>query len=568
MTWDLLVRNGTLVDGTGAPARPADVAVRGNRIAEVAPPGQVVGDAHRVIDADGALVTPGFVDLHTHLDAQIAWDPIASSSCWHGVTSLVLGNCGVTFAPVRPADREYLARTMESVEDIPAASILDGVPFAWETYGDYLRWLAGAPKGVNVGGLVGHCALRYYAMGDRSLDPGEDPTDDELDAMVALVDEAMRAGALGLSTSRTGRHVAPDGRHVPGTWATERELVALAEAVGRHGRGMFGGAPRFDGDGPGRDRARSEVALMAAMSRAAGRPFTFNLTNTFADPELWRQTLGFVEEANATGAQLRPQTTSRGIGVIFALGHATPFDGHPAWRALAGRSVAEKLGVMRDPVGRAELVDAGVGGPRAEGFREFYVLTPDRGARYDCDPADSLAAHAARRGVSPAEAYVELCLASDGAVILNWPVLNQDFSVIAEMLTHPLIMMGLADAGAHVGQILDASQPTSFLSYWVRERGLVPLEEGVRRLTSDTAAFAGLPDRGVVRPGACADLNVLDWEHLALPLPTYERDFPAGAGRFVQRAEGYVATVVNGEVFMEAGVHTGALAGALLAPGA
>ena len=562
MAHDLLITNGLIVDGTGARAVPGAVSIDGDTITGVGP--DVGGPAVRTVDAQGSLITPGFVDIHTHLDAQIGWDPLATSSCWHGVTSVVLGNCGVTFAPVRPTDHGYLAAMMESVEDIPASSILDGLSWQWESYGDYLTWLDGVPKGVNVGGMVGHCAVRYHAMGDRSLDEGAQPTDDELAAMVGLVDEAIVAGALGFSTSRTGRHTAPDGRNVPGTWATEPELVALAEVLGRHGRGIFGAAPRFDGDGLGLERARSEVALMAAMSRVSGRPFTFNLTNTFADPELWRQTLAFVDEANASGAQLRPQTTSRGIGVIFSLGHATPFDRHPSWARLAGRSMAEKLTVMRDPAGRDELVADAAEGRSSDGYREFFVLLPERGARYDCDPADSLTAHAERRGLSAVETYIDLCLESDGAVVLNWPVLNQDFGVIAEMLTEPVVMLGLADAGAHVGQILDASQPTFFLSYWVRERGLVPLEEGIRRLTSDTAAFIGLADRGVLRPGARADVNVIDYEHLGLPLPTYEHDFPGGAGRFVQRGEGYVATVVNGQVFMVHGEHTGALAGTLL----
>ena len=562
MAHDLLITNGLIVDGTGAPAEPGSVAVDGDTITGVGP--EVGGLAGRTIDAGGGLITPGFVDLHTHLDAQIGWDPLATSSCWHGVTSLVLGNCGVTFAPVKPTDRQYLAAMMESVEDIPASSILEGLPWEWESYGDYLGWVERLDKGVNVGGMVGHCAVRYHAMGERSMDVDAQPTDRELAAMVGLVDEAMAAGAIGFSTSRTRRHTAPDGRHVPGTWADERELVALAEVLGRHGRGVFGGAPRFDGEGLGEERARSEVGLMAAMSRASGRPFTFNLTNTFADPQLWRQTLGFVDEANASGARLRPQTTSRGIGVIFSLAHVTPFDRQPAWARLAGRPLAEKLAVMRDPAGRAELVADRDGARSSDGYREFFVLLADRGARYDCDPADSLTAHAARRGLSAVETYVELCLESDGAVVLNWPVLNQDFGVIAEMLTEPVVMLGLADAGAHVGQILDASQPTFFLSYWVRERGLVSLEEGVRRLTSDTAAFIGLTDRGVLRPGARADINVIDYEGLRLPLPTYEHDFPGGAGRFVQRGEGYLATVVNGQVFMDHGHHTGSLAGTLL----
>jgi N-acyl-D-aspartate/D-glutamate deacylase len=300
---------------------------------------------------------------------------------------------------------------------------------------------------------------------------------------------------------------------------------------------------------------------MAAMSRASGRPFTFNLTNTFADPELWRQTLAFVEEANAAGARLRPQPTSRGIGVIFSLDHATPFDHRPGWQVLAGSSAAERVRLMADPSVRTALVEGGDGPGGLDGWREFYVLTPDRGARYDCDPGDSLAAHAERAGTSAVEAYVELCMATDGAVILNWPVLNQDFEVIAEMLRRPAVMMGLADAGAHVGQILDASQPTFFLSYWVLERGLVGVGEGIRRLTSEPAGFMGLADRGAVVPGKRADLNVIDPQRLGLPLPTYVRDFPGGAGRFVQRASGYAWTLVNGEVLMESGEHTGALPG-------
>ena len=555
---DLVITGGLVVDGTGADPVPADVAVEGDTIVAVGPD---VGPGRRTLAADGRLVTPGFVDIHTHLDAQLGWDPLGTSSCWHGVTSVVLGNCGMTFAPVRPGQGAFLARVMESVEDIPAASILEGLPWSWETFGDYLRWLGSEPKGLNVGGFVGHGAVRYHAMGDRSLDEGADPTADELVAMVALVDEAMTAGAVGFSTSRTRRHVAPDGRNVPGTWAGERELVALAAVLGRHGRGAFGSAPRFDGEGPGLDRARSEVALMAAMSRASGRPFTFNLTNTFADPDLWRQTLAFVAEANAAGARLRPQTTSRGIGVIFALDHATPFDHRPGWEVLAGRRGPERVALMRDPAVRSVLVEGGDGPGGLAAWREFFVLTPDRGARYDCDPSDSLAAHAERAGTSAVEAYVDLCTATDGSVVLNWPVLNQDFGVIAEMLREPLVMMGLADAGAHVGQILDASQPTFFLSYWVRERGLVPVAEGIRRLTSEPAAFMGIADRGVVAPGMKADLNVLDLDALWLRLPTFARDFPGGAGRFVQRADGYAWTLVNGEVLMEAGEHTGTLPG-------
>lgn len=555
---DLVIRGGVVVDGTGGEPRPADVAIDGDTIVAV---GDDVGAARRTLDADGRLVTPGFIDVHTHLDAQLAWDPIGTSTCWHGVTSIVMGNCGMTFAPVKDGDAEFLARAMEAVEDIPAPSILEGMPWTWTTHGDYLRWLDSSPKGMNYGGFVGHGAVRYWAMGDRSLDAGADPTDDELAVMVDLVDEAMRAGAVGFSTSRTGRHVTRDGRNVPGTWAIERELVALAGVLRTHGRGVLGCAPRFDGEGPGTDRAESEVAVMAAMSRAAGRPFTFNLTNVLSAPNQWREVLDFVSVANADGADLRPQTTSRSIGVIFSLGHHTPFGHLPGWDVLTGLSLAERVATVRDPGVRARLVAGGDGPGGLESCREFYVLLPERGARYDCRPEDSLAAHAERAGTSAVEAYLDLVDATDGAVILNWPILNQDFPAIAEMLTDPRMMLGLADSGAHVGQILDASQPTFFLSYWIRERGLMTLADGVRQLTSRPAELFGFADRGRLVPGARADVNVFDLDGLFLPLPTFVHDFPAGAGRFVQRARGYAWTVVNGEVLMDDGEHTGAMPG-------
>jgi len=562
MAHDLVLRGGTVVDGTGAPARVADVAIDGDRITAV---GADVGAARRTIDASGRLVTPGFVDLHTHLDAQIGWDPLATSSCWHGVTSIVMGNCGVTFAPVRPGDHRWLAELMEAVEDIPADTILSGLPWDWESYGGYLDSLARRPLGVNVGGLVGHCAVRWHAMRDRALDPDATPTPDEIDAMAALVDEAIAAGALGFSTSRTLRHKTSDGRHVPGTFARGPELVAMAEVMGRRGRGVFGVSPRFDGEGPAEPRVESELAWMAEASARSRRPLTFNLTQTTEQGDHWRHAIALAEAANARGARIRPQTTSRGIGVIFSLAHQTPFDRGPAWQRLRGLPLAEKLAALRDPARRAELVAEP--GPSLATLARFFVLRPEDGARYEPDPERSLAAEARRRGVPPAQAYVDLCLETGGRVVLNWPVLNHDFAAISEMLRTPVVMMGLADSGAHVGQILDASQPTFFLSYWVRERGLVPLEEGIRRITSDTARFAGLEGRGVLAPGAFADVNVIDWDALALPVPEYVHDFPGGAGRFVQGARGYDCTLVNGQVFLEHGAHTGALAGTVLRSG-
>jgi N-acyl-D-aspartate/D-glutamate deacylase len=560
MPLDLVVRDGTVIDGTGAPARVADVGIADGRVVAL---GDVDDHGTREIDAEGRLVTPGFVDLHTHLDAQIHWDRLATSSCWHGVTSIVLGNCGVTFAPVRAADRSFLAEMMESVEDIPAGSIREGLPWDWETYGEYLASLASRPLGVNVGGMVGHCPLRWWAMGERSVEPGAHPTDDELAEMCRLVGEAVDAGALGFSTSRTLRHRVPDGRYVPGTWAEPPELVAIAQVLARRGRGIVECAPRFDGEGDPIEKVESELAWMELLSRETGRPVTFNLSQTREQGDHWIRAIELAEAANARGASIRPQSTTRGIGVLLGLWNLTPFDAHPAWRAL-GPTLEERLAALRDPVARARLVEEAERGPDAEACERFFVVTPERGVRYEPDPSWSLTAVARRRGVSCAQAFVDLCLETDGRVILNWPILNHDYEAIARMITSPTVVMGLADSGAHVGQILDASQPTYYLTYWVRERGLVGIEEAIRRITSDTAAFAGLEGRGVLREGAHADLNVIDFEGLTLEMPEYVRDFPGGAGRFVQRASGYEHTIVNGEVFLDDGEPTGALAGTVL----
>jgi len=557
-----VIRGGTLIDGTGAPGVRADVAVDDDRIIAV---GTVDDRGRREIDADGRLVTPGFVDIHTHLDAQLAWDPIGSSSCWHGVTTVAIGNCGVTFAPVRTADHTYLAEMMESVEDIPARSILEGLPWNWETYGEYLHWVDGAPKGVNVGGMVGHCALRYYAMGERSLDDDAKPTDDELARITDLVDEAMTAGALGFSSSRTLRHRVPDGRFVPGTYAGPDELFAVADVLARHRRGVIEVAPRFDGDGPSIPRVESELAWITAASVRSGRPVTFGLSHSWSQGEHYRRAIELARDANAGGAHVRPQTTPRFIGVLTGIAHRTPFDHHAAWLALQPLALTERLALLRDPTRRAELV-AAAKDDRA-GLDVFFVLNGTDGlARYDCVPEAALPAIADARGVSPVEAFIDLALETDGRLLLSWPLLNQGVDAIGEMLAQPEVLMGLADAGAHVGQTMDASAPTYLLTYWARERGALSVEDAIRRLTSDTASTFGISDRGVVRTGAYADLNVIDWDALALPVPEFVHDFPHDAGRFIGRARGYDATIVNGRVFMEHGEHTGELAGQLVRP--
>jgi N-acyl-D-aspartate/D-glutamate deacylase len=560
MTHDLVIRGGTVVDGTGAPPRRADVAIDGDRVVGIGD----VGGGQREIDASGAYVTPGFVDVHTHLDAQLAWDPDASSSCWHGVTSVVLGNCGVAFAPVRPGQEPWLAELMESVEDIPARSILAGLPFSWETYGEYLAAIDRMPKGVNVGGMVGHCALRQYVMGERGLD--EAPADDDdVDAMCALVDEAMGAGALGFSTSRTLLHRVPDGRPVPGTWAREDELLAIADVLAAHGRGVYEIAPRFERPGEHYEGTRAEVRWMAEVNRRTGRPVTFGLAQSDAGPDLYRVILQLVDEEAAAGGELRPQTTARGIGLLFGLHNRTFFDGAPAWHALQSSPLAERLAALDDDARRAELLREAEAHTPPLPWDGVYVLTDDH-VDYSEDRMRSLGAIAERAGETIAAAFVRISRETHGRAVFSFPFLNQRIAAVEEMLGHPRILIGLGDSGAHVGMIMDASLPTWFLLHWVRDRGKFTIEEGVRRLTSDPASLFGIRDRGVLAPGSFADVNVLDLDALALPVPEYTADFPAGAGRYVQRSSGYRCTLVNGQVFVEDGTPTGVHAGMTLRP--
>ena len=561
---DIIIRNGTVHDGTGAEGRRADVAISGDRI--VAIEENLQGTGHREIDAEGKIVTPGFVDVHTHLDAQLAWDPLPTSSCWHGITSVVLGNCGVTFAPVQPGQKEFLAEMMESVEDVPRDAILEGLPWDWNSYGDYLGWLDRTDKGLNVGGLVGHCALRVAAMGERSMIEGSG-TPEDIQRMAELATEAMEAGALGISTSRTLGHRVPDGRPVPGTFAQADELLAFGDVLSKVGYGLFEGAMRLgERDDDQLTKTREELALMGDISRRSGRPLSYGLVQSDRRPELYSKVIEFNREENANGAMLRPQTTARGIGMIYNIFNRTPWDKMESWRALRPLSRVEKLAALRDADRRALLIADADNAERVPNPNSMFVL-PEGDARYDCKVEDSLAAHAQRRGVSPAAAFIDLVLERDGALNLNYPILNHQLSAVEEMLDTELVTLGLADAGAHVGQIMDTSQPTFLLTYWVRERERWSLSQAIRRLTSDTADLFGFKDRGRLAVGAYADVNVIDFDNLRLPQPEYVNDLPNGAGRYIQGASGYDYTLVNGAVFMQGGEHTGALQGSLVRAG-
>lgn len=567
MTYDLVITGGTVVDGTGAPARLADVAIKGDRIAavDVLPTADVMS-AGRVIDATDRIVTPGFVDLHSHLDAQIGWDPTMSSSCWHGVTSVVMGNCGMTFAPVRPGQAELLATAMESVEDIPASCILAGLPWDWESYGEYLDTISTFPLGLNAGGYVGDVAVRLYVAGDAACEPDFQATKQQLQEMAAQVESAMQAGAFGYSISRSLFHRVRDGRNVPGTWSDPSEFFAIAASLKTLGRGVLESAPRYNFENSPGSRVAEELAWMAEISRELGRPFSFNLQQIRSLGDHYREVLELAAEANATGAQLRPQITPRSVGVLFSFAANTLIDDLPSFQQLLGLDLAGRLAGIRDPQLRARLIEEG--STKSQGSFEIMYLMEAVGstgsAQYVYSEKDSIAGIAVRSGVSPVEAYLDEMDRSEGKSIVNWPVMNEREDAIKEMVLSPVSIMGLADAGAHATQIMDASQPTYFLSHWVRDEQVVSLEEGIRRLTSDTASFIGYRDRGVLTEGAFADLNVIDLEALALETPEIVHDFPGGAPRFVQRARGIDYTLVNGQAFMEHGVHTGALAGRVL----
>ncbi|MBT6273406.1 MAG: amidohydrolase family protein [Chromatiales bacterium] len=564
MAYDTIIKNGTIVDGSGAPGYRGDVAIKDNRIAAV---GEVSGNASNVIDADGHLVTPGFVDIHTHLDAQITWDPTASSSCWHGVTSVVMGNCGVTFAPCKPADREYLARIMESVEDIPAKSIMAGMPWSWQHYSEYLTALDGIEKGINVGGLVGHVAVRIFAMGERALD-ATPANPDEIALMKAAVSEAVAGGALGFSTSRTPLHVTPEGEAIPGTYASVEELKGICSALGELGRGVVEAATGINGtdEETVRRKLDLEVPWMRDVSLATGRPVTFGLAQGRETPTAYAKVLERVQEANNQGANLNPQSTTRGIGVLFGFQNRTPFDRANTWRALRGMPMEEKLARLRDPQYRAVMVRESTENPPPLDMSQLFVMPVDT-PRYDQRPQDSLEAHAQRMGTSAPDAFIQLSIDESGLTLFNYPFLNPEPEAVEAMLKDPNVVLGLGDSGAHCGQIMDASLPTYYLSHWVRDRGEFSVEHAIHKLTAEPAALYGMKGRGSLAPGAFADINVINLAGMSLHGPRFVNDFPGGAGRFIQRANGYAYTFVNGQMFMRNGEHTGALTGTVLRSG-
>jgi N-acyl-D-amino-acid deacylase len=567
---DLVVRGGTVVDGTGAPARTADVAVDGGRITEVGKLDDT--SARRTIDADGLLVTPGVVDIHTHYDGQVTWDPLLAPSSWHGVTTVVMGNCGVGFAPVRPGQEGWLIQLMEGVEDIPGAALSEGITWGWETFSDYLDVLERLPRAIDIGTQVPHGAVRAYVMGERGA-KNEPATPEDIEAMARVVRDGITAGALGFSTSRTIMHRAVDGEPVPGTFAAEDELFGIGAVLGELGTGVFELAPAGV-MGEDLSAPEREVAWMRRLSAATGRPVTFALSQHNLAPDQWREVLRLAQEANAEGADLRAQVGGRPLNLLIGFQTFHPFVSHPTYKGLADLPLAERVAKLRDPQVRAAILAEKPA--EDDPIRQFVSASLDRiypmgePPDYEPTPDMSVEAIAAAEGRPANEVLYDLMLRHDGRELLMFALLGYSHGSLddmREMLLHPNAALGLSDGGAHCGVMCDASNPTFMISHWARDRSRgerLPLELAVQKMTRDTARLFGLGDRGVLAPGFKGDLNVVDYDNLQLALPEMVFDLPGGARRLVQRAEGYVATVVSGEVTLDHGEDTGARPGQLL----
>ena len=563
--FDLVVRGGTLVDGTGGEPFDADVSVKDGTIAAI---GKFAGRGEEEIDAKGNLVTPGFVDIHTHYDGQAIWSSILAPSSQHGVTSVVMGNCGVGFAPCRAADRELLVSVMEGVEDIPEVVMTKGLDWEWESFPEYLDALERRPHDIDFATQIPHSALRVYAMGRRGAER-ELATDDDLALMQRLVKEAIDAGALGFATSRIFIHRTRDGAHIPSYDAAEAELTAIAQTLKEMNRGTL----QFVLGAPGRDLP-SEVELVARLARSSGRPASFSLAQDNSNPDSWRRALAVAARANDAGAQVRAQVLPRGVGII--IGHdvsINPFCLCPSYQSLTRLPFEERIAALRDPAVRARLLNerpADPIAPLAVMGRHFERMFPFRDPPdYEPPLSQSIAVRARAEGRPALELAYELLLEQEGraklyVILTNYAAGNLD--CVLDMMRSNETVLGLGDGGAHYGMICDSGYPTFLLTHWSRDRrgARLPLPLAIKSLAHDPAAAVGLNDRGVIARGYKADLNIIDFDALRLPAPVVVNDLPAGGRRLMQDAHGYVATIVSGEIIRRDGAATGKLPGRLV----
>jgi N-acyl-D-aspartate/D-glutamate deacylase len=566
MTLDLVIRNGTIVDGSGMGRYRADVGVLDGKIVEI---GRIREPAQRTIDADGLIVAPGFIDGHTHMDAQVNWDRQGTCSCWHGVTSVIMGNCGFALAPCPPAEREWFARCLTAVEDIPLEAMLAGIDWQWETFPEYLATVERLPKALNYGAYIGHSALRMYVMGKRALT--EAATEDDVARMAHAVQEAVRAGAMGFSSSRAGTHVTPDDTPVASRVAEWSEIDALVGAMAELDAGIFQIGPDVS-SGPGQ---RAFLERLRQVALQSGRPVMFGTiaTRQGEAPNSYRYQLDYLDQSIAAGARMFGQTTTKSINAIFALKSYLPFDVLPEWKALRGLPLDQQKRRMADPAVRARLIaDEATMKPRDNVFQGGGAATTDprkpdyanlfamKDVAWEDPTVESLARE---RGKHPVEVMLDLMLANEDQVFVQ-PLVNEGRDDVLDMLRHPWTLTTFSDSGAHVCQEMGSSLQTHMLSYWVRAKQAFTLEQAVRKLSFDNAAAWELNDRGLVRSGFAADLVLFDEATVRPGMPVVESDLPGGARRLVQKAEGIAATIVNGTVAFENGVATGECGGRLL----
>jgi N-acyl-D-amino-acid deacylase len=577
MSYDLIIRGGTVVDGTGAPAVTADVAVTDGVIVEVSRGTRIQGTARRIVEADGLTVTPGFVDVHTHFDGQATWDPHLTPSCWHGVTTAIMGNCGIGFAPVRSDRHDWLIDLMEGVEDIPGSALSEGITWEWESFGEYLDALERMPRAVDVGAQIPHAAVRGFVMGDRAQDSA---TGMDIDAMSKIVADGLRAGALGMSFGRTAGHRSASGEPVPGTYSEEDELAALMATMAEVGSGVLQVVPAGVGGAMGGDQRHSidaEIEWITRLGQKYPVPLTFLAMVNEQDPHDWRSWFAAVHEANAAGAAIRPQVACRAFGML--MGHQSrmnPFRHRPSYRTLMDLPLEQRVERLRDPEMRARIL-AEPPDPTSEPsadqlnkhiFKRLYPL----GEALDYEPAaeDSIAAIAEREGRDPWEVTYDVLLGAGGREFLLLPLLNyagNNYDHLYNMMSDSVSLQGLGDGGAHCGIICDASMTTYLLSHWTGKRTRGPglsLETAVHRLTGDPAGFYGLGDRGALVPGRRADINLIDLDRLGLHYPDRVEDLPGGAARLIQRSDGYVETMVRGQTVVADGELTDARPGGLV----
>ncbi|MGR8948558.1 MAG: N-acyl-D-amino-acid deacylase family protein [Gammaproteobacteria bacterium] len=560
MAYDLLIKNGFVVDGSGAPRFAADVAVDNGKIVNI---GRINDKAKQIIDAEGHVVAPGFVDGHTHMDAQVFWDPLGSCSCYHGVTTVVMGNCGFTLAPCAASDADFVFRNLERAEDLSRDAMLTGIDWTWETFPEFLDSVDALPKGINYASYLGHSALRTYVMGERAF--SEAATSDDLKRMASEVEASINAGAVGFSTSRTYNHLTADDRPVASRIADWHEVSTLVNAMGAAGGGIFELASETPGLKP--ERQREYFERLKSLSIESGCPITFGMPGTRLAPEHWRIYYDLAEEVSRDGGRMFIQSHSRHISTLLSFKSHTPFDEWDLWRDVRSEPLEKQQQIFSDPEMKRRLVEiasAPYSGPRVVGAEArppewdwIYLFNGIGDEQLMTEVAE-------QRGVHPAEAMIDIALERNFDVFFRQPLANENQEHVLEMMKHPRSVVTFSDSGAHVAQIMDSSLQTHLLSYWVREREAFTLEEAVRLITHDTASAWGFYDRGLVREGLNADLVIFDPKTIHQNMPELVNDLPAGAPRLKQTASGIHSTIVNGEILLQNNKHTGNLPGRLI----